>query len=548
MEVSTSMRSATLYVPDSSVRPIAALAPLPERLLAFADRNRHKLFALLIAMYLLGFNAQWRLEQDSALYLTLGRNLAEGAGYTYHGIPHHLAFPGLPLLFAGTFKIFHTQSTLPAVVMMLLLGVLTLVLTYRLFLLHSGRPTAVLLTVGVGMCRLFYKFSFELLSDMPFLLGVMAFLVGYEAVFHQDAEGRVHRRPRWYDYALMLAGLTVAIAMRPAMWGLLLAIALTLAWLMVRNPVRLPQVAILIAVIVAGVLFWKLDLRRVGDHSVGEYEEQWFAVTLTHWRVLLHQMFFEYIPRLFEASLSQALFGARLGPGLSSLAGVGVIVVSATMLRHRPLWLMWVAMTFVMVLVAIKPLDRYFLEVLPLLVFAWWSGLVWLNRRLPQGIGPIRLSRRWANAVFVALLFLGGATNLMRMGEFIIEQRRSPFLNYYKEGKFASVDRVARLLHHHVEPDAWVLCPPKYARILTYLSRRKVAEPFVETRLDPAEQTIYVLEPLNDPAHPEVHDTPVRQWLQSTPARLDPKPIGPTIKSKFDVEPWELHQAVPATP
>jgi len=63
----------------------------------------------------------------------------------------------------------------------------------------------------------------------------------------------------------------------------------------------------------------------------------------------------ENIPQLFEATLSQALFGARLGPGLSSLAGAGVIVVSATMLLKRPLWFLWVAMTFVMMLVSFGP-------------------------------------------------------------------------------------------------------------------------------------------------------------------------------------------------
>src|SRR5256885_16682902 len=72
-------------------------------LLAWADRRRYWLFAAVIVVYLAGFNAQWRLEPDSALYLSIGRNLAEGQGYTFHGTPHRLAYPGLPLIIPGIF-------------------------------------------------------------------------------------------------------------------------------------------------------------------------------------------------------------------------------------------------------------------------------------------------------------------------------------------------------------------------------------------------------------------------------------------------------------
>src|SRR5689334_3360797 len=70
-----------------------ATKSLPEQILAFVDVRRRWLLIGVLALYLLGFNGQWRLEPDSALYLTIGRNLAEGRGYTYHGVSHHLAYP-----------------------------------------------------------------------------------------------------------------------------------------------------------------------------------------------------------------------------------------------------------------------------------------------------------------------------------------------------------------------------------------------------------------------------------------------------------------------
>src|SRR4051794_1665275 len=80
---------------------VTGTSPLSERFLAWADRHRRKLTAAVVLLYLVAFNGRWRLDADSALYLTIGRNLAEGRGFTYHGRPHTLAYPGMPWLFAG---------------------------------------------------------------------------------------------------------------------------------------------------------------------------------------------------------------------------------------------------------------------------------------------------------------------------------------------------------------------------------------------------------------------------------------------------------------
>src|SRR5580658_10031941 len=107
----------------------ATLAPLPrqeprlaDKLLTFADRHRHALFLLVVLLFLAGFNGQWRVERDSALYLTVARNLSTGHGYTYRAIPNNLIYPGLPSIFAGVFILCHTQSLVPLLVLMLLMG------------------------------------------------------------------------------------------------------------------------------------------------------------------------------------------------------------------------------------------------------------------------------------------------------------------------------------------------------------------------------------------------------------------------------------------
>lgn len=505
---------------------------LSDRVLALADRHRHKLMIALIFVYLFGFNAQWRIEPDSALYLTVGRNLAQGQGYTYHGQRHHLAFPGLPLLFSAVFKLFGTHTLVPALVIMLLIGAATLALTYRLFLLYAGRPTAVLLTFGLGISRLFYRYCFELLSDMPFLLGVMAFLVGFEAIFYRRSrdhdEDQRPARARWFDWLLLVSGWLIAVAMRPSMWALLAAVVLALGWSAIRCPIRRPwALALIAAVLAAGATFWMLDPRRGGSASMGEYEDALFNATSTHLWAILHDLK-PHIDKLFNATLSQALFGARLGPGLSELAGAAVILVCLTMLWDRPLWVLWVAMSFVMIVVAIEPLDRYFLEVLPLMIFAWWRGIRWLNVKL-AGVSP-----KWADWIFAGLFILGGMTNLMRIGEFVVEQRRPHFLNAYKDGRYASAHQVANLLHDRVGSRAWVITTAKFARTLTFLSQRNVVGPGAEMQ-SPVKGAVYVLEPL---------DQAVREKLDHLGLAVGPQ-VGPEIQSKTDPEPWQLRRAEP---
>ena len=59
--------------------PTSVVADWPEQLLAWVDGHRRMLFAGLAVFYLLSFNGQWRMEPDSALYLTLGQ-CRPGAG------------------------------------------------------------------------------------------------------------------------------------------------------------------------------------------------------------------------------------------------------------------------------------------------------------------------------------------------------------------------------------------------------------------------------------------------------------------------------------
>jgi len=525
----------------------ATLAPLPgERprlsntLLHFSDRHRHALFAVVFALYLVGFNGQWRVERDSALYLSVAKNLATGHGYTYRGIPNHVAFPGLPLLFAATFKVFHSQSVVPPLVLMLLMGFAGLGLTYRLFLLHSGRPTAVVITVGLGMSRLFYRYAFELLTDMPFLVGVMAFLVGYEAVFFaRERAGDPQRRTRWFDWVFLFGGLALAICMRPQMWVLLAAIVIAMAWRTRCGEIgRKPLILAILAIVAAAVLFWKIDPRHQGQTTVSGYEDYLLEFKFAQPKVLLAQIIHNNLPNLLESAGVKALFGAPFFVGLNTIASLVVIALSIWLLKHRVLWGIWAVMT-VLMLCLFKPLDRYFLPVIPLLVFAWWQLMVRLNHRLPV---------RWGNWLFLLLLGIGGGTNLARLGEMLVrEQRRTPFLEHYREGCYASLPKITDLLDAHMRQRDWVMVEPKCARILTYASGHYAVEQGDPVSLARATHPTFALEGFFDESRPApgepLNPSPLISELRQRGLKLGPV-VGDPIQGPHDRRPWILHRVV----
>jgi hypothetical protein len=129
-------------------------------------------------------------------------------------------------------------------------------------------------------------------------------------------------------------------------------------------------------------------------------------------------------------------------------------------------------------------------------------------------------------------------TNLCHTCDFIVEQRRMPFLESYKDGRHASQDKVAKLIRNHVDEEGWVLASPRFARVLAFLSHRKVIGPLSLTDPRLRKNNFYILDPI---------PTSAQQSLQSMDIDAGPQ-VGPEVMSKFDPRPWQLHRAVPSRP
>ena len=487
------------------------------------DRWRWGFFALLLVAYLLGFTGIWRPEPDSALYLTLGRNLALGRGYTYHGEVHHLAYPGWPWILAVLFDLFGSKAIVAAHVVMLLMGFASLALMYRLMRLHADRPFAVMMTVGLGISYTFYRYCFELRSDMPFMLGVMAVLAGWEGVIAPPRGAGTRERKRSIaDFVLLLGGLILAVVTRPTMWTLLISLALAGAWTIVRGHVSKKSLLPLLIVPACAAMFILADPRRGGaGHRMGDYED-----------VLIEQLSWPKLQanvhELLDPMASEAMFGidfgkaARIGPiTLQAVVSVVALIAGLIAFRERALWGIWFALTVGMMLLVLAR-DRYFLPVLPMMIVGWWTMIHAVNRRLP---------RRTANGLFAFLFALGVMANCARIGQLFIEQRHPNPLTAIRDGRYESIKRVAKMIDANTPTNAWIIAPPKFGRILTFLADRNVVEAAdVQGQPWPAGEW-YILEPRD-----------IETGISPTIAVTYLGDAIDHVQGPFDKQPWVLHR------
>ncbi|MDP9173374.1 MAG: glycosyltransferase family 39 protein [Planctomycetota bacterium] len=478
-------------------------------LLSILDRWRKPAFVALLIIYLAGFNGQWQIEPDSALYLVLGRNIALGRGYTYHDQPHALALPGLPYALAGIFHFFGSNALFVANGFILLCGLAALGLTYRLVLLAFDRPRAVVITLGVGLSHEFFRYCYEIMTDVPAMLGVMAFLAGHEAIFGQE-KAASNRRPRAWDWALLIVGLAVAASTRPTTIGLIIAWIISLLWTSLRRPGRW-RLSLIALGTVAGVLviFLLLDPRRSASRSSLESYEKVAVYQLTHDLIpRLHTVIQENVHDLFSLTAARAVFGMPLGMGwLNAIFGTVVLVGGVALIRRQPLWGLWVAMNIVMLVLFVSH-DRYIVQILPLLVIGWWLTIEGVARRFPPNLG---------NSIFALLLVLGIVPNTVQCIGVILRQHDRPFLAHYKEGRFPSYLVMANEIRRISTLQDKTLCPQKYGRILTYFSHRNVYEE--NEPLGAAGGRIFVV---LDP-----DDNELKRWLAS----INVVTVGPPLLS-----------------
>ena len=453
------VRAAAMPVEAAGLLSHAPARRWCDSVLGAADRYRHVLLAATGLLYLLAFNGQWLIEPDSALYLTLARNIARGDGYVYHGLAHNVVYPGLPYSLAALFRLIPSQAIVGCDLLILICGWAALALTYRLMLLAYDRPTAVVVTVLTGLAHEYFRYCYEIMPEMPFLAGVMAVLAGHEALTLAD------RPARWWDWAIFAAGVVIVINTRPMMMPLLGLWVVATAWNSgrLRRGVATPVVLGVVALML--IFFW-YEPRHPFTTTTVSYER--IAVReIVHlpgrWRQVLTNL-----KDLLGKSAVRAVLGTPLEyPLLSGLFSAAILGAGIALGRVRPLWGMWVAAT-VAKLALFYSHDRYLVPVLPLLMFGWWRFMCRVSIRLP-GL--------WGNGVFAILLAATVVPNIAETGVIVVQQHLQPFITHYRDGRLAGMAAMAGELDRRTGAGDLILAPPETSRALTFLSDRIVLEP-----------------------------------------------------------------------
>jgi hypothetical protein len=363
--------------------------------------------------------------------------------------------PGLACLIAAGLRLWGSDALWAGNLVILLSSLTVLGLTYGLFLTCTDRPTAVLMTCLLAVCRNLYYHSFLILTDVPFLVGAMLFLLGF-------ARLEAGRRRVWLSWLLLILGGAVMTLFRLVAFTFFGAVGILLLWRLAHSPQRLRWLAVGGALTVVLLLALVLDPRRSPGHRLMPKERQ--AVELIcQLGPAMRGAVADRLPHVAAKETTIAMFGINVGPVAGIPFALAAVACLPLLFRRQPLWGLLVLVFLFQWLVFFFD-GRYFLAVMPLWVYAWWLGTRWVY---------MHIGGRRGTALFVALLSFYVTSNLLRDGKVIWQQRHADPLTVYDRGRYLGLPQLGQWLHEHTAAGATILIEDtKLDEALSFFSRR----------------------------------------------------------------------------
>lgn len=412
-------------------------------LLWWLDRWRWWCFTGLVVLYGLGINGRWRIASDSALYVLQAREIGHGPeAATDWGVG--ATPPGLPAIIAAAGGSANGITT----GFMLAITALVLWLTYRLFVEHADRPTATLMVMLVGLSGLVYEVSFRLLTELPFMAGLLLVLWGHER--------RLKRKDGLaWALGMMAVGVLWMAAFRSVAAVVVGAYVLAeIVRVIGRGDQRRLGFALIGLATAAGILLWAgsaairddagFFLRTLGAKSP---EAWWMSVSL-----------------LMTEALPEAVFGQDVPPILAWPTSLLAVAAMVMLVRARLLWGVLLGVMLVQWVVFLSN-PRYVLPVLPLVLFGVWRS----------GVGGLgRWGEPWRGIGFGVLALAVVGANVSSVVNLIGEQRSAAFYETYRSGKYAAVVELAEAIKQQTPIEAGLRVIPDVGLELAVLSERKL--------------------------------------------------------------------------
>ncbi len=417
-------------------------------------RWRWVFFVIIGIMIVIPFNGEWRIGLDSALYRGVADNLVAGKGYTFAGLKQTQIYPGLPYLLAGLNKLTGSNSVVPVLILFNLCALATVAGVYLLIQQRFAMWIAVVVACGVGLNVRFIQQAHEVMTDMPFVLAVVAAMLGWEYMGQSVKPGA--RKTVATGIMLLAFGLLLGVVMRPSFWVLAMALGLTCCWNVIRHREKRSLIALLVLFLV-GLTFALADPRVRGMNFLhGGYEREFLSLLGQ-----AGQRAKDAIPRLLTTEIPETFFAETLTYGAIP-ASILLLAGAAMVWWKRPLWGMQV---FIMlgVMLVLSDVPRYLLMVLPTLWLGYLMVILFLTQKLPG---------KYRDWTLFAMVSLANFQNIAGFTALFHEQHAGNFIDRYRDGNYRKYIAMAELIRQRVPDDAVIVGP--HGNVLAYFSGHNV--------------------------------------------------------------------------
>jgi len=439
------------------------------------------LFVGVTALHLASVNRYWRFQRDSAVYMSLGRSLAEGRGYVENYRPHTIYPPGFPAILALLDLVFGaperiSDEFLPMNLAVTILGLASIAF-FALFLREEAQLPDNLAFVALlfwATSRTLYYYSAHIMSDVPYTAFAMATLWCGARMLRAGTRASW----AWCAFAGVLG--VAASAIRPV--GPVLTAALVGSLWLRHGAVRswrgnLGKSLLLLALILLPIAAWYFALNKAAPYfEKGPYRGHLYPRTLIAKALTA-------LPRLPRSAdgLADAMLGAHLSPVTGFLLGGIALVGLVGALRRGERILSLYGLLNVCVIVAGGWAlgRRYLLPALPALYF-WlvMGGRDILEGAQRRGWVTTALVRRIA--IIATVLIVG--TNLGRIARIVVECRSPRFYEIIEDGRLADYAAVTDWLRTQTHDSHSVMCVENST--VHYFSRWRTVITPLETRKD----------------------------------------------------------------
>jgi len=449
--------------PPEGLLPVGASGRRPARVSLVAA------WGFVALIYLTGVTGRWWPSPDSALYLGLGRSLAEGHGYRFNGEVCNFIPPVLPGILAGMQWAFGESFWWPNL-FVAACGLWAFGMIFAALGRMADPRTGLIVALATALSYVFYFNAHMVLTDVPFAA------LFWSSVY---CAARLRRGSRgWAVPMTLLAVLSVGVRAPGLILVIVLGTGLLLDGLVGAGRRRGLWAGAAILAAVGAVGGGLLVLGRLAGQATPLYAK----VVAAHARIGLSghlRQLAEGLQRM-PSVLAEFLTSQSGAVPFGVLAG-GLLVWGLIVLLRRRQWLIpAVAVLYPIALVlavgsrSIRP--RYLLAIQPVLVLAilegFWALVRLCSRRRRLGLSPTGHFRTMLIAG--GLIVLANAPRVFRNAFY--HRWLSGTERYYRVirgGQFEELFGVANLLRSSGVPAGPAGVEADKASILHYLSRRR---------------------------------------------------------------------------